>query len=106
MLSLFGAKTEEELKRLEDLEVPIVKQAIGAYREITVSPEFRELERLRSDARHNEASALQHARQEERAKWHGIVASRDAALADRDAALADRDAEIARLRARLDGLEQ
>ena len=33
-------------------------QAIGAYREVVVSPEFAELERLRADARHNEASAL------------------------------------------------
>ena len=29
-----------------------------------VSPEFRELERLRSIARHNEVSALRHARDE------------------------------------------
>ncbi|MDR1088297.1 MAG: Rpn family recombination-promoting nuclease/putative transposase [Coriobacteriales bacterium] len=96
MLSLFAAKTEEELRQLEALEVPIVTEAIGAYREITVSPEFRELERLRSDARHNEASALQYARQEERklvdARWQSVVA--------------DKDAEIARLRARLDESRQ
>ena len=61
MLSLFRAKTEEELKQLEVLEAPVVLQAIGAYREIMVSPEFRELERLRADARHNEASALRNA---------------------------------------------
>jgi len=35
-----------------------VTQAIGAYREVMVSPEFRELERLRFEARSNEASAL------------------------------------------------
>ena len=34
-----------------------------------VSDEFKELERLREFARHNEASALEHARQEERQKW-------------------------------------
>jgi hypothetical protein len=73
------------------LEVPIVTQAIGAYREITVSPEFREIERLRADARHNEASALQHAAEiateiaDER--WQSIVA--------------DKDAEIERLRTML-----
>ena len=50
-----------ELKQLEGLEVPIVTQAIGAYREVVVSPEFAELERLRADARHNEASALANA---------------------------------------------
>jgi len=58
MLSLFRVKTEEELNKLEELEVPVMTQAIGAYREVMVSPEFRELERLRADARHNEASAL------------------------------------------------
>jgi len=62
MLSLFRAKTEEELKQLEALEVAVVTQAIGAYREVVVSPEFRELERLRAEARSNEASALNHAR--------------------------------------------
>ena len=91
MLSLFRAKTEEELKQLEALEVAVVKQAIGAYREIVISPEFRELERLRADARHNEASALASAEQrgEERAnaRWHDVVA--------------DKDAEIERLRAQL-----
>ena len=41
-------------------------QAIGAYREVVVSPEFAELERLRADARHNEASALGNARRNEK----------------------------------------
>ena len=62
MLSLFRAKTEEDLKQLEALEVAVVTQAISAYREVVVSPEFRELERLRAEARSNEASALNHAR--------------------------------------------
>jgi len=88
MLSLFRVKTEEELKQLEALEVPIVTQAIGAYREVVVSPQFRELERLRADARHNEASALLNAERKEREKWQGIVA--------------DKDAEIERLRAQLE----
>ena len=92
LLSLFRARTEAELKRLEALEVPIVTQAIGAYREITISEEFRELERLRADARHNEASALANAERREREKWRGVVADRDAALADRDARIAELEA--------------
>jgi hypothetical protein len=92
LLSLFRAKTEEELKQLEALEVPIVTQAIEAYREITISPEFREIERLRADARHNEASALQHAAEVEREKWQSVVA--------------DKDAEIERLRAMLGETKQ
>ena len=35
-----------------------MKQAIGAYRTVTATPEFREIERLRSRALSNEASAL------------------------------------------------
>ena len=69
MLSLFRAKTEEDLKRLEGLGVPFVTQAIGAYREVVVSPEFVELERLRADALHNEAAALANERRKaEKAK--------------------------------------
>jgi hypothetical protein len=112
MLSLFRARTEEDLRKLEGLGVSVVRQAIEAYREITASSEFRELERLREDARHNEVAALRHARQEAEkardAKWRGVVAEKDAKLADKDAALADKaaaladkDAEIAALRALL-----
>ena len=38
-----------------------MKEAIDAYRSITATPEFREMERLRSKARHDEAQALHHA---------------------------------------------
>ena len=102
-LTLFNAKTEEDLKKIEDMEVPVMSQAIGAYREVTATAEFREIERLRSRARHNEASALGHARREGyreaeetiNAKWQGVVADKDAALADKDAALANKDAALA-----------
>ncbi|MDR2108972.1 MAG: Rpn family recombination-promoting nuclease/putative transposase, partial [Coriobacteriales bacterium] len=97
LLALFKAKTEEDIQRLEALEVPIVTEAVKAYREVTVSPEFREIERLRADARHNEASALLNAerkgeRKGERKaneKWQKVVEEKDALIAE--------------LRARLDG---
>ena len=60
-LSLFSAKTEEDLTSLESMGVPEVKEAIKAYRSITVTPEFRERERLRAKARHDEAQALYNA---------------------------------------------
>ena len=63
-LSLFRAETEEELKKLEATEVPEMEQAISAYRNVSVSPEFKEMERLRSKARHDEAQALYHAKTE------------------------------------------
>jgi hypothetical protein len=99
MLSLFRAKTEEELKLLKELEVPVVTQAIEAYRTVTGSDEFKELERLRFLASCNEASALEYARRKEREKLRGALAKKDAALAaviaDKAAALADKDATIA-----------
>ena len=64
-----------------------MSEAIGAYRQVTATAEFREMERLRSKARHDEAQALKHARRVERKKWEHVVA--------------DKDAEIERLRRQL-----
>ena len=63
-LSLFKAETEEELEKIKEMEVPVMSQAINAYYTITASSEFREKERLRAKARHDEAQALHHARRE------------------------------------------
>ena len=97
-LHLFRAKTEEDLKRIEEMGVTIMEQAISAYRTATATDEFRQLERMRADARNIEASALGHARREgekaERKKWQGVVA-------DKDAEIAKQSAEIAKLRAQL-----
>ncbi len=57
-LSLFKADTEEELEKIKAMEVPEMEQAINAYYTITASSEFREIERLRDKARHDEAQAL------------------------------------------------
>jgi hypothetical protein len=60
-LKLFDAETEEELRQIEALGAPIMDQAIGAYRRIMTTEEFRTLERMRADALHNEAAALYNA---------------------------------------------
>ncbi|MDR1109745.1 MAG: Rpn family recombination-promoting nuclease/putative transposase [Deltaproteobacteria bacterium] len=104
-LALFRMKTEAQLKQLEALEVPIVTQTLETYHEITGSPEFRELARLRAEALHNEASALGHATEVERQKWQGVVADKDAKIADKDAKIADMAAENLRLRERLAALQ-
>jgi len=90
-LTLFKADTEEELAKIKSMEVPAMEQAIRAYHQITADSEFRERQRLYEKARHDEASALRHARDEgkaeEREKWQSVVA--------------DKDVEITRLRAEL-----
>ena len=58
---MFRAKTEDDLSNFEALGVQEMSEAISAYRQITVTPEFREMERLRSKARHDEAQALYNA---------------------------------------------
>ena len=63
-LSLFKAETEEELEKIKEMEVPVMSQAINAYYTITASSEFREKERLREKARHDEAQALYNAKRE------------------------------------------
>ena len=63
-LSLFKAETEEELEKIKEMEVPVMSQAINAYYTITASSEFREKERLRTKARHDEAQALYNARKQ------------------------------------------
>ena len=99
-LSLFKAETEEELKRIEAMEVAIMTQAITAYRSVTATDEFREIERIRSRNRHNEASALGHARREERKIWQSVVEEKEAALADKDAKIEQLLQQIAELQAK------
>jgi predicted transposase/invertase (TIGR01784 family) len=87
-LKLFDAETEQELQQIKALEVKVMEQAIEAYRSITATEEFRRLERMRFDARCNEASALHNARCEEREKWQGVVAEKDTRIAQLEAQIA------------------
>jgi hypothetical protein len=70
-----------------------VEQAIKAYRQTKTTDEFKELERLHSRARHNEASALYHAEREAEKKvnkkWQTVVAENATALAEKDALIAE-----------------
>jgi predicted transposase/invertase (TIGR01784 family) len=115
-LALFKARTEEELEQLEALEVTEMQEAIKAYRRIVTTDEFKELERLRDRALHDEATALGHARRKAMAKGkakgivqgraEGIVQGRAEGEARSDAkwegVVADQGAEITRLRALLE----
>jgi predicted transposase/invertase (TIGR01784 family) len=61
-LAFFKAETEEELNRIVEKGVPVMREAVSAYKSVSVSPEFYEIERLRERTRHNEASALGYAK--------------------------------------------
>ena len=93
-LKLINAKTEEDMAEIEALEVPIMKKAIGAYRRVSTSAEYAEIERLRDKADHDEAQALSNAERRgatvERQKWQGIVAEKDTLIAELRAKLAEK----------------
>jgi len=98
-LKLLNAETEEELKKIEDMGVSFMSEAIMAYRHVAASPEFREKERIRSKARHDEAQALYNAEKRRDVHWQSVVANvtaeKDAALAEKDTALAEKDTALA-----------
>jgi len=94
-LKLFKAETEEDLVKIEALEVPIMSEAVKAYRHVSASAEFRERERLWSKARHDEAQALRNVARLRDEHWQGVVAEKDATLAEKDATLAEKDVTIA-----------
>ena len=81
-LQLFNAKTEEDLEKISKMEVDVMSQAIEAYRQAVVAPEFKELHRIRQKRHHDEVNAISYAKkqaaEEERQKWQDIVADRDA----------------------------
>ena len=83
----------------------MVEQVINAYTQITSDAEFREIERQRQLASHNEASALNARERKVNMKWQGVVADMGTKLADMSTRLADRDAENERLRAQIAELQ-
>ena len=95
-LKLFNAETEDELKKIESMGVSYMREAVMAYRQVAASPEFREMERVRSKARHDEAQAIYNAEQKLNAHWKGVLAKKDTALAEKDTALAEKDSILAK----------
>ena len=101
-LRLFNAKTEEDIKKIEKLGVPIMKEAICAYRQVSKSEKYQELQRMNQKIRNDEASALGHAKDEGRIEGikEGIEKGLEKGKKERaklEMLLAEKDAEIARL---------
>lgn len=89
-LSLFRAETEEDLEKIKKMGVPTMEQAINAYYSITASSEFREVERLREKARHDEAQALYHAEQKgiAKGKIEGKIEGKQEGIVERNIEIA------------------
>jgi len=94
LLHLFKSNTEEEIERIKKLEVSLMQEAIEAFHSVAASAQFRELERLRSKARHDEAQALYDAKQEEREKWQSVVAEKDSVISEKDSVISEKDSVI------------
>ena len=92
ILQLLKARTERDLKEVKDMNVPYIDEAIETYREVIASDEFKEIERIRHRARHDEASILYNLERKLEHKWQAVVD--------------DKDAEIERLRALLEKREE
>jgi hypothetical protein len=117
-LALFNAETEEELEQIEALEVPEMKQAIGAYRHVTATDEFKYIEWMRQDAKNIQASALGHARREgwnegraegyheANNRWQRVVADKDKDIASKNVTLAENAAQIEALHKQLAQLQE
>ena len=97
-LALFKARTEADLKKIEEMGGPIMEQAICAYRQVTATDEFKAIVRTRERTKANEISALSNARRRGRLeadeKWQGVVAEKDSAIAKKDAIIADLMAKL------------
>jgi hypothetical protein len=88
------------MERLEKLGVEEMTQMVNAYRKITNSPDYVDLERQRLMNRLDEGQALRHAKllgaEEERDKWQDVVADKDAALAEQAARILELERQLKR----------
>ena len=65
-----------------------MSEALQAYRHVAASDEFKERERMRSKARHDEAQAIRNAELRRDEHWQGMMADKDARISELEAQLA------------------
>jgi len=105
-LALFNAETEQELEHLAKTGGAVMSEAIRAYRGVTATEEFRNLEWLRAKTRNDEANALSVARKQRDKHWQGVVAEKDATLAEKDAENVELRLQLAKLQVQLNSDKQ
>ena len=89
-LQLFRAETEEDLRKIEEMEIPVMREAIAAYRHVAASDEFIQKEKMRSKARHDEAQAIGNAERRRDAHWQSVVDEQAALIAELRAQLGEK----------------
>ena len=99
-LSLFNAKTEGDLIKIEQLGVPEMNKAISEYRNIVYSNEFTELERMRDKARVDGIYAIKNAVEK------GVERERKRGNAKLKRALAEKDNLIKELQRHISELQK
>ena len=86
---------EEEVLDMLAQKSPQMQKAVGVLKELSANERNRMLFEKREMARMDFESRMGGALREEREKWQGVLADKDAKLADKDAKLADKDAKLA-----------
>jgi predicted transposase/invertase (TIGR01784 family) len=88
-LSLFKARTEDDLAKLESMGVPVIQEAIETYHSVVASEEFQELERQRRIAERDYQHDIAVAERKIETKYQSIIAKE---RAEREKERAEREA--------------
>ena len=100
-LHLIGAKTTADMENVAAVGGPIMRRAVDAYGQAVGSSYFKELQRIRSNAKYLEttvvAAAVDEAVKKERKRKDRELARKDKEIALKDKEIALKDKEIERL---------
>ena len=99
-LALFNARTEEDLKKLISIGGEIMTEAVEAYKKITATEEYKNLELMRWKRELLEAQVVyaERKRGEEaaNAKWAEVVAKKNKDITKKDNDIAKKEKDIAK----------
>jgi len=105
-LKIFKADTEEDLQMPDGIDVAEVNEVIDAYRNLMVSEEFREYERMREKAELDERQRTSNAVEKATETLQGVIATKDEELVAKNEEIAAKDAENKKLQAEIYKLKQ
>ena len=86
--------------------VSVMEKTIEAYRQVTATDEFRNLERMRKDAHHNEMSAIGNATRKIEKKYNAIIAKKDTEIKKQATEIEQQATEIKNLSEKIELLQK